>query len=423
MQRKKREALEAIQLKHWVQAVQSGKIPTEKDSVTNEIVPLPLPLARSDGEGLTFTLSKSGTATWVLRYRYGGRSKELTIGNYPDISLSDARKYAREKRAGIDIGSNPALDKRKSKASALKDWSVAELIEDYREKILPGLSTSTQRSYSRNLIRIESKIGPFPVSKVESVDIVVMLEGVDATWTESLMLLCTVKMLFRHAAGKKLISVNPCFGIELSATMGPRPPVRRRLMLNEAELKCLFSANMRPENLLAVKILLGTAVRSAELFGAKWDQIDTDKGVWTVPTTKTGTGMQIPLSIAVIDWFKDLKLLSGGSSFVLPARAESRKERFGGDACINPNTIGSAIEFWFVEYSPEVRRFTPHDLRSTAKSHLRRLGVPRDITEMCLNHKLSGVEGIYDIHTYFEERKVALAKWGDYLKQIESGLV
>jgi integrase len=423
MQPKKREVLEAIQLKHWLHAVQSGKTPTLKDPVTNEIVPLPLPLARSDGEGLTFTLSKSGTATWVLRYRYGGRSKELTIGNYPDISLSDARKCAREKRAEIDTGSDPAFNKRKSKALVLKDWSVAELIEDYREKILKGLSLSTRRSYGRNLIRIQSKLGNYPVSKIESLDIVVMIEDVNATWSESIMLLTTVKMLFRHAAGKRLIPVNPCIGIELSAIMGRRPPVRRRLMLSEAELKQLFNASMRPENLLAVKILLGTAVRSAELFSAQWDQLDLEKGVWTVPTTKTGLGMQIPLSIPVLDWFKELKLLSMGSKFVLPARAESRKERFGGDAYINPNTIGSAIDFWFAEHAPEVRRFTPHDLRSTAKSHMRQLGIPRDITEMCLNHKLSGVEGIYDIHTYFEERKAALAKWGDYLKQIESSLV
>ena len=57
-----------------------------------------------------------------------------------------------------------------------------------------------------------------------------------------------------------------------------------------------------------------------------------------------------------------------------------------------------------------MRRFTPHDLRSTMKSHMRALGVPRDISEMCLNHKLSGVEGIYDRHMYFDERKGAAVR-------------
>ena len=69
-----------------------------------------------------------------------------------------------------------------------------------------------------------------------------------------------------------------------------------------------------------------------------------------------------------------------------------------------------------------MRRFTPHDLRSTAKSQMRALGVPRDITEMCLNHKLPGIEGIYDVHTYFEERKSALTIWSDFLVTIDEEL-
>lgn len=222
------------------------------------------------------------------------------------------------------------------------------------------------------------------------------------------MLLCTAKMLFRHAAGKRLIPANPCTGIELNALMGRRPPIRRCLVLTEGELRSLLVADMRAENLLAVKLLLETAVRSDELIKAKWEQLDFVNDVWNVPSSKTGPGMQIPLTAQTKAWFAELKPLSAGSDFVLPARAERRKERFGGDAPINPNTIGAAIEFWLTEHSPKVRRFTPHDLMSTAKSHLRALGIPRDITEMCLNHKLPGVEGIYDVHTYFEERKAAL---------------
>lgn len=49
------------------------------------------------------------------------------------------------------------------------------------------------------------------------------------------------------------------------------------------------------------------------------------------------------------------------------------------------------------------------------KSHMRKLGVSRDISEMCLNHKLAGVEGIYDQYTYWDERKVALELWAAYL--------
>ncbi len=57
------------------------------------------------------------------------------------------------------------------------------------------------------------------------------------------------------------------------------------------------------------------------------------------------------------------------------------------------------------------------------KSHMRELGVPRDISEMCLNHKLSGVEGIYDRHTYYPERRSALATWAEFLGDCEAAEV
>lgn len=54
------------------------------------------PLAKSDGDGLTYTVSTAGCAAWVLRYRYGNRRHELTLGRYPDISLSEVRTPKRE---------------------------------------------------------------------------------------------------------------------------------------------------------------------------------------------------------------------------------------------------------------------------------------------------------------------------------------
>ncbi|NRR29050.1 tyrosine-type recombinase/integrase [Oxalobacteraceae bacterium] len=378
-----------------------------------------LPLARSDGGGLTFTLSKAGTATWVLRYRSAGRARELTIGNFPDIGLAEARKISREKRAEIDRAGDPAADKRQVKALAMKDWTVRQLVDDYREKILVGLGSSTQKGYGRSLKRIEHRLGALVASKISSLDIVELIEHVDVPWNESRMLLTTARMLFKHAAGRRLVSANPCAGIELTALLGKRPSIKRRLMLSEAELSELFAAEMNRENALTVRVLLGTAVRSGELRMAKWEQFDFKEDIWSVPTSKTGPGIQIPLTQLVKSWLLELRALAGASAFVLPVRGDYRNASSQGDRPINPNTIGAAIEFWLIEQKPEVRRFTPHDLRSTAKSQMRALGVPRDISEMCLNHRLPGIEGIYDVHTYFEERKQALTMWSDFLLTIE----
>ena len=83
------------------------------------------PLAKTDGGGLTFTLSKAGTATWVLRYMRDAKAKELTIGNYPDITLAAARKLASKRRVEIDSGLDPAAMKRTERLKSRAAWPVS----------------------------------------------------------------------------------------------------------------------------------------------------------------------------------------------------------------------------------------------------------------------------------------------------------
>jgi integrase len=371
------------------------------------------PMAKSDGGGLTFTLSAAGTASWILRYRSGGKPQELTLGRYPDLTLSAARKLAAEKRVEVQQGRNPATEKRKAKSR--KEWSIRELVADYRQDTMPTLAESTSRSYERNLKRIEAGLGAMLVKEVESADIVGLLERINVGWVEANTLLIVHKAIFRRAAGKRLINSNPALGIELSAVIGPRPAVKKRLMLTGPELKIILSAKMNTENLLSVRILAATGVRVSELFQAMRSNVQLDKAIWHIPSSKTGPGMDIPLAPSVIQWFQELLSLNQESRYVLPARATSRAERQGGDAHVSKDTIREAIDTWIDTHKPKVRRFTPHDLRSTMKSHMRALGVTRDISEMCLNHKLPGVEGIYDQYTYFEERKQALSIWATFL--------
>jgi integrase len=191
----------------------------------------------------------------------------------------------------------------------------------------------------------------------------------------------------------------------VAALLGPRPPVRKRLMLTRDELHLLLNAKMRRRNALAIRMLLATGVRGVELFTAKWKDVHLDQARWHIPASKTGPALDIPLAPIVVDWFKELRTYVSRSEYVLPARVQARAQRNGGDTHLSKDTVRTAIDYWIKLHTPMVPRFTPHDLRSTMKSHMRALGVPRDISEMCLNHKLTGVEGIYDQHTYYPERR------------------
>lgn len=383
-------------------------------------------IARSDGDGLTFTLSAAGTATWVLRYRLGGPQKEVTIGNYPDVTLAEARKTARKLRAAIDRGDDPAVAKRQEKARVTKIATVRQLVEDFKGKKLGGLAVDTVRYRIWDLDKIIlPKLGSLPVDQVQPADVVHMLETANRTWTISKRILTSAKMLFAHACGLRLINVNPVVGIDLVALRGPRPPVRRRVMLTEPELRTLLAGieDIGTENALALRILLATCVRSTELATARWEYVDLEAGRWIVPeeNVKVRRAFMVPLTPTVVGWFRQLQELAGTSEWVLPARQERRRRNQGGDTHVGKTTLWAAIQRAFARGDIDIRRFTPHDTRSTAKGHMRNLGVSNEVSELALNHKLKGMEGIYDVREDIPERRVALELWAAFLDSCASG--
>ena len=85
------------------------------------------PVNKTDGDGLTFTLSAKGTAAWTLRYRFAGQRKELTLGRYPDMSIAKARELAAEKRVAVSQGVDVAQEKQARKESAKLAATLAKV--------------------------------------------------------------------------------------------------------------------------------------------------------------------------------------------------------------------------------------------------------------------------------------------------------
>lgn len=380
------------------------------------------PVAISDGGGLTFTLSKAGTASWVLRYRLpGNRRKEVTLGNYPDLSLAAAREHARALRVDVDRGLDPSADKREAKTRDMRDWTVRQLVEHYLEKHLTPANYSETTIYYRladiNLV-ILPKLGNWPVSRVTSIDVVHTLQESKRTWTMTKRLLTSISKLMDHACGLTIIAANPCTGIKMESLMGKRPAVRKRKMLTTADLSTLLQGidSIGRENALALMILLATCVRGFELVRAEKAHIDFERGTWWVPdaNVKTRTGFLVPLVPVVQEWFKELFVLAGESKWVLPARHQSRIQ-LRGDVPMGRTTLLAAINRAFERGDFAIQRFTPHDTRSTAKGHMRNMGVSREISEIALNHKLKGMDGIYDVREEIPERRKALELWARFI--------
>ena len=375
---------------------------------------------KSDGDGLTFTLSRAGTASWTLRYRLAGRARELTLGNYPDVSLQNARKLARQKRTRVDDAVAVATEKQRQKAAQRQPGTVAELVEQFLEKEIRPRYKHPKRVESLFDRDVLPKIGRFAVEEVTPGHIDRMLRAVvtDGRPTVANDVLRLVGRVFKFAFKRGMASNNPAAHFDLADAGGVETARTRRL--TRPEIAGVFSAiqdagpAFTRDNTLAVSLLLALAVRKMELLGAKWAEFDLAAGIWHLPAgrSKTATGIDIPLADPVVEWLDELRTRACGSAYVFPARRG--KTRF---PHVSPDTLNAALS----ALPHKLEAFTVHDLRRSARTLLAALGVSSEVAERCLNHKLRGVEATYNRHDYFEERKQALMLLATLIASLERG--
>lgn len=373
----------------------------------------------SDGGGLTFTLSAAGTASWVLRYRFAGRQREVTLGNYPDMGLAAARKAAGTARAKVDGQVDVASEKRAKRLERIRGLTFAGLARDYLARTGLALSARSRRETERYLEKdLEPRLGRELAREVTSEHIVEAIEAIakrsDPVARRAFEIL---NVIFAHGMAKRLVLANPCAGLRIVAILGPRTARRRRLKLSAEELRQVLAALPRlgRPNELTVKILLATCVRKGELVRAKASELDLERALWSVPDehAKAGRGYVIPLAPIVVAWFRELLELARGSAYVLPSRTRVGQIE---DRPIHERTLNAALE----RLECGARAFSPHDLRSTARSHLAELGVDLIVAERCLNHSLGGLVAVYDQHDYLAERQRALGLWAKRLEDLEA---
>jgi integrase len=377
---------------------------------------------KSDGGGLTFTLSRNGAAAWVLRYSYGGKQREITLGGYPDLTLAKARDIAAVKRVEVTQGADLATVKRMAKIEQSLANSFRELAADYMERVAPSKSAKYRGEVRRYLDKdILPRIGGIPAKELKPAELVMLVEKIaQRSKAVARGAFTMVSAIFDHGIGKHLVTANPCSMLKVSSIIGDREAARTRVSLTDDQLKDLFKAlpALGKENELAIKILLATAVRKGELAHARWEHIDYENGTWLIPTGNQKTGRRkaskdfiIPIPALVAQWFKELQPLACGATMVLPARHRTGKET------INHATLNRALS----NLPKNIPALTPHDLRSTARSHLAALGINLIVAERCLNHSLGGLVAIYDQHDYMEERRHALNLWAAKLDDLQKG--
>jgi integrase len=161
-----------------------------------------------------------------------------------------------------------------------------------------------------------------------------------------------------------------------------------------------------------MQLLLLTFVRTGELRGAKWEEINFEAAEWRIPAERMKMREQhiVPLTNQSIELLKKLKQISGYSCFIFPSQNASSK-------CMSENTMLYAL--YRMGYH---NRTTVHGFRATASTILNESGFRSDVIERQLSHsERNKVRASYNHAQYLPERRKMMQWWADYLDAIVDG--
>ncbi|MBX9265978.1 tyrosine-type recombinase/integrase [Chromobacterium violaceum] len=386
---------------------------------------------KSDGDGLWLRYRPADKLpVWRYRYRFEGKQRTMQIGTYGEFSLAKARETARELAARVALGYDVAGEKQERKAAALAKIeeeknavTMLALANEYYERMILG------RWKHPDIVRrrIDKDIGPMlgkmKVEDIKPRHIDDMLQTIVKRGAPTIAndVLRWTRRMFDYAIKRHIIEINPASAFDLGDA-GGKEEARERA-LSRDELAKLFQAmklarGFSVENDLAIRLLLLLCVRKMELCAARKEEFDLPAGIWHLPgeRSKTGKPIDIPLPALAVEWLQQLFDLAGPSGWLLPARKMQHRMV----PHIHEGTIGTALGK-VKPHMQNVADFTIHDLRRTARTHLAELGIDPVVAERCLNHRIPGVEGIYNRHDYFNERRDALNKWAGLLNALDKG--
>ena len=373
----------------------------------------------ADGGGLYFVVPKSGQPYWMLRYTANKKRKEMTLGKLADLSLADARLEAALKMKQQREGLDPLLAKKRQQQAQIK--TVDDLFEDWHLGNIKRLKHPNipERVYRKD---IAPHIGDAKAESITARDIREILRSIVNTGRPAIandaLLYC--KQLFNHGIKLDVLGANPASAFSVSDAGGVEKSKDRALSLDE--LTFFFkvarenSHSFSRDNYLACALLVTLGVRKTELTEAPWSEFDLAEKIWRLPAerSKSGVGIDIPLPDIVIEWLKELQVRACGADYVFPSRRTSKRPYMGADTLNRAITKLFGHEAGKIKQPPnlmdDMEHFTVHDLRRTCRSLLAAQGTLGHVAERCLNHKLKGVEGIYNRYDYFDERKEALSK-------------
>ncbi|PZR49621.1 tyrosine-type recombinase/integrase [Paraburkholderia fungorum] len=421
-----------------------------------------------DRDRLYVLVGTSGSRRWYWSYRLGGKDATYSIGEYPEVGLLRARELRANAAKLVAQGLQPPPLKTKpakvkttpapgSSAQLIapasdgasgstedweKDWNVipgslSAVAKEWLKKKIPGWGADHAAKVRKLLERYvrDNPIGAVPVQDVQTGRLYELVTSVAVRKDRALIdgerkgeaphnaiiLRRALDAVFRLAIMKGKIKVNPMADLRTSEVI-EKPATRHNTKLNDAGLSELLAAveNYRGQRLtkLAIELLMLTALRTVEVRGADWKEIDWDNRVWNVPASrmKRRIAHSVPLSSQALSVLEKLRVLTGGKGWLFPN--QRRPVDFMATTTINSALanmgFGGDTGNWF----------RAHGVRGTFYSWALRNKFQSEAADQQLAHvERDPVKRAYldeNAEQFWLERVKMMDAWGDYLDALKS---
>ena len=375
----------------------------------------------SDGNGLSLRVKKTGTKSWLFNYFHPqtNKRKNLSIGQYPSISLAAARK-SRESAKELLA---QRIDPIEYKADQLRQMSIeASLtLEIVARNWFTVKKTSIAESTAKSLIRnIEKHIFPIvghrPINKISAPEIIEALKPIEASGKlETLSkLIGVLNEIMTFSVNTGVTSHNALSGIR-AAFEAPKP-VHMPTIKPEglpSLMKALSYSSLDLVIRCLVEFQLHTMLRPGEAAGVEWSEIDFDEQTLTVrkDRMKKNRTHIVPLTKQTLELLELLRPISGHRTYVFPAIRQPNR------SCTNEvaNNALKRIGYGGI--------LVAHGMRALASTTLNEQGFNKDVIEMALSHVDDNkVRNAYNHAEYLTQRQEMLKWWSSHIEQAKHTL-
>lgn len=370
--------------------------------------------------GLILRVTKTGHKSFAFRYWYDDQSKQITIGKYGDVTLTEARHQVRGAKGikgykeMLREGKDPLLIRQIARET--RPVKLAEYIERFKKDYLVRkLKSSTQKTYSSRLNKIKSSsIGRLPLVELTRGHIRKFLKNelsehpINANRLHSIL-----SKVLNEAVEDGLLKENPIKGMKKLAEENKRDP-----NYSVENIRIIWDAiNQEYASIQGLlKMLLLTGQRLGETSRMKWSDINEDE--WIIPIAEQKTGKKtnknhiVPLTAMAVNVIEEMRPYN--SEYIFPSLRDNGK----------PVKHFNEVTMRIRERTG-LNEFRIHDLRHIVATEMIELNVPFITVGRVLNHKaLAGENAItarYINSDLTEQKKIAMLKWHNHLESLIAG--